>query len=485
MTTDKTEPHYWTATETLTALRAGRIGAVELLEHLLARQARLDRDINAVIELNAEQALQDARAADARRDKDLPLNGLPMTIKDTYEVAGFHATAGIPDLAGYRSMRDADAVARLRQAGAVVYGKTNVPIAASDHQSYNPIHGVTRNPWNLDRTVGGSSGGAAAALAAGFAALELGSDIGGSIRIPAHYCGVWGHKPSYGIVPARGHIPPMPGALAPSPLAVCGPLARSAADLELALDVLTAGAQGAWALNLPKPRQTNLSDFRVAVLTGRFPVDPAYAAAIESFGQSLAQEGAQVTQLSAPPEHMAGSEAHYIDMLFAVIGAGLPQPELEAYEAAAAAHPEGSLLRQMARAVRATMADFADLVERQARLIAAWGDWFRDFDVLLCPVAMGTAFAHQTEDGHGPATQMGRVLQVGDQTRPYSENLFWPGLATLAHLPATVRPLPQTLNGLPAGVQIVGPPQEDRTPLAFARACDAVFGGFKEPDLPS
>ncbi len=195
-----------------------------------------------MIELNAETALEAAREADAQRDGTRPLNELPMTIKDTYEVAGFYATAGIPDLAGHRPERDADAVTRLRAAGAVIYGKTNVPVAASDHQSYNPIHGLTRNPWNPERTVGGSSGGAAAALAAGFTPLELGSDIGGSIRIPAHYCGVWGHKPSYGIVPSRGHIPPMPGALPPSPLAVCGPLARSAEDLDLALGLLTGGA---------------------------------------------------------------------------------------------------------------------------------------------------------------------------------------------------------------------------------------------------
>ncbi|WP_297768917.1 hypothetical protein [uncultured Roseovarius sp.] len=166
-------------------------------------------------------------------------------------------------------------------------------------------------------------------------------------------------------------------------------------------------------------------------------------------------------------------------MLFAVIGAGLPEPELAAYEAAAAAHPDGNLPRQIARAVRASMVDFAALAERQARLIAAWGDWFADYDVLLCPVAMGTAFPHQIGDGHGPATQIGRVLQVGDKTRPYSENLFWPGLATLAHLPATVRPLPELLGGL----QIVGPLQEDRSPLAFAKACDAAFGGFRAPDM--
>ncbi len=477
-----TDPHSWTATETLAALNDGRIGAVELLDHLLDRQARLDGEINAVIERNADAARAAAREADARRGEGRVLNGLPMTIKDTFEVEGFRATAGIPDLAGYRPARDADAVARLRAAGAVIYGKTNVPVAASDHQSYNPIHGLTRNPWNLERTVGGSSGGAAAALAAGFAPLELGSDIGGSIRIPAHFCGVWGHKPSYGIVPSRGHIPPMPGALAPSPLAVCGPLARSAADLELALDVI-AGGDGTWRLELPRARAETLSDFRVAVLTTGFPVDPAYAAAIGAFADALEREGARVTRLSGPPAHMATAGDDYLRTLFAVIGAGLPPPELDAYAAAAAPHGADSLAGRINRAVRSSMAEFAGLMERQAQLIAAWNAWFADHDVLLCPVAMTRAFPHQTEDGYGPAAQMNRELDLGGETRPYLENLFWPGIATLAHLPATVRPLPAQAQDLPAGVQIIGALHADRTTLAFARACDAVFGGFRAPAL--
>lgn len=476
----RTDPHWWTATETLSALQAKRIGAVELLELSLTRQARHGGQINAVVEVQPDQARSEALAFDNGQRKGV-LAGLPMTIKDTYEVAGFGCTAGIPDLAGYRSPGDADAVAQLRGAGAVVWGKTNVPLAASDHQSYNPIHGTTRNPWNGERTVGGSSGGAGAALAAGLTALELGSDIGGSIRVPSHYCGVWGHKPSYGIVPQRGHVPPAPGTLSPSALAVCGPMARSAADLELALRILTSAPTTGWKLALPQARTTSLTDARIAVWTGGNPVDPHYAAAIQAFGADLARARAKVTVLDAPPMPLQADEDLYIALLFATIGSDLPPEALDAYASAAAAFPEGSLPARVARATRSSHAEYAHLVERQQRHIAAWDAWFSGFDALICPVAMNVAFPHQTEDGHGPIPQMFRTLQVGNEQRPYMENLFWPGIATLAHLPATVRPLPGQVHGMPAGVQIIGPSFGDLTTLALARAIDAEFGGFIPP----
>lgn len=476
----RTDPHWWTATEALEALRSRRIGAVELLDHALARQARFGASVNAVIEVQAERARIEAQAHD-NGGRQGPLSGLPMTIKDTYEVEGFGCTAGIPDLAAYRSPRDADAVAQLRGAGAVVWGKTNVPLAASDHQSYNPIHGVTRNPWNPDRTVGGSSGGAAAALAAGLTALELGSDIGGSIRVPAHYCGVWGHKPSYGIVAQRGHVPPNPGTLSASALAVCGPMARSAADLDMALSLLTAAPTTGWQLALPPARHATLKGARIAVWTGGNPTDPDYAAAIHGFAKDLTREGALVSALDTPPAPLKGDEDLYIALLFATIGAELPPEALQAYASAGAAFAPDSLPARVARATRSSHADYVALAERQARHIAAWQEWFQSFDALICPVAMSVAFPHQTEDGHGPIPQMFRSLRVGNEQRPYMENLFWPGIATLAHLPATARPLPGSVQGMPAGIQIIGPAYGDRTTLALARAMDSAFGGFTPP----
>lgn len=476
----QSDPHWWTATETLAALQDRRIGAEELLDHMLDRQARLGAGINAVVEVQADQARSEARAYDKGQRKGT-LAGLPMTIKDTFEVAGLHCTGGIPDYAEHLSTTDAVAVGQLRKAGAVVWGKTIVPVAASDHQSYNPIHGIGRNPWNLDRCVGGSSGGAGAALAAGLTALELGSDIGGSIRVPAHYNGVCGHKPSFGIISQRGHMPPAPGVLGESALSVAGPMARTAADLELALDILTAAPRLGWQLRLPEARTAGLKGARIAVWTGDLPVDPVYAAAIHAFARDLAQEGALVTALDNKPAPLVGDEDLYIALLFATLGAELDEEALAAYDGAAADFPAGSLPDRVARSARSSHWQYAQLAERQERHFAAWAEWFAGFDALICPVAMNVAFPHQTEDGHGPIPQMRRTLSVGNTEVPYLENLNWPGIATLAHLPSTVRPLPNLVHGMPAGFQIIGPAYGDRTTLALARAIDAAFGQFGHP----
>jgi amidase len=479
--TQKFEPFYWTAGETLEALKSRKIGALELLDLMLERQSKLDAETNAVAEMRIDEARAKAKAFDDGKGTEGPLAGLPMTVKESFEVEGFHTTAGIPDLKQHVSHRDSNVAARLKAAGAIIWGKTNVPLATSDHQSYNPIYGVTRNPWNLERTVGGSSGGSAAALACGFTALEAGSDIGGSIRLPSHYCGVWGHKSSYGIVSGRGHIPPMPGTVAPSALSVYGPMARNTADLELGLGILAGGMAGnAWTLNLPKPRHERLADFRVAVCTSWFPVDPAYAEAIKAFGDDIAAQGAFVTQLQEPPP-VEGYEDLYIATLFAVIGSALPEAELENYARVASRHPKGSLADRVARATRSSLAEYTALVERQERLKLAWAEWFQQYDIIICPVSMTVAFPHQTEDGHGPVPQMDRVLDVGGEIRPYMENLYWPGVATLAHLPSTVRPLPGLVRGMPAGFQCIGPAFGDYTTLKFAALCDEAFGGFVPP----
>lgn len=483
---DKREPHHWSATETVEALAAGKIGAVELLNHYLARVARYNEAINAVVEIDVEGARRAAGEADARRltGNSLPLDGLPMTIKDTYEVRGFRATAGIPDLTDHRPECDADSVARLRGSGAVIFGKTNVPIAASDHQSYNPIYGTTRNPWDLDRSPGGSSGGSAAALAAGFCALELGSDIGGSIRVPSHFCGVYGHKPTHGIVSSRGHVPPMPGELVPSPLSVTGPLARSAFDLSLALDRI-AGPQGAaakaWSLRLPPSRQNRLQDFRVAVWTGSYPVDEGYAARIHRFGDELEHAGVQVTRIAKMPRHLAETDALYLDMLFGVIGAAVSPAELKAYAEAAHGRQPDSYHARLGRATHQSYRDWAALASRQAQLTAAWDSWFNEWDVLICPVAMNVAFPHQVKDGHGPIAQLGRTLTVSGREEPYISNLLWPGIATLGQMPATVAPLADDVGGLPAGIQIMGARMDDLTTIRFAELSEQNFGGFIPP----
>jgi amidase len=485
MTTNTRPPHQWTATETLAELAARRISAVELLEHYLGRRNALDSGVNAVVATDPEGAMRSALDIDARRARSAPLPplaGVTMTIKDSFEVAGMTATCGIPALAQHRPQQDAEAVAALRNAGAVIYGKTNCPLGVADHQSYNPIFGVTRNPWNASRTVGGSSGGSAAALTAGFATLELGSDIGGSIRVPSHYCGVYGHKPSWGIVPRRGHIPPMPGAVVPpAPLAVVGPLARCAADLDLALGVLAKASPdeaAGWSLTLPPPRHEALREFRVGVWLDAYPVDGDYAAAIERFVQQIANEGVRVEVLRQGPVDATASWDVYLDLLFGVIGSGSPEQELAAYQAAAQGAAEGSFAARLAQATTQPLRQWTQRSAQQAMLRQQWAQFFTGCDLLLCPVAMTAAFPHQTDDGHGPVPQLKRTLTVDGTPRPYLQNLMWPGLVTVANLPSTVRPIGVGADGLPVGVQVVGPYLHDRTPIRFAALCDEAFGAF-------
>ena len=408
MTSNSTNPHLpielRSATQLLTMLQNRKIGAVELLNLFLARVDKLNSGLNLVIALDVEGALHAAR----RADDSLPtasgvLHGLPMTIKDAWEVAGMTATCGIPALAHHRPARDADAVARLRAAGAILFGKTNVPTGAGDHQSYNPIYGRSNNPWNPERTVGGSSGGAAGALAAGLTALELGSDIGGSIRIPAHFCGVYGHKPSYGIVPMRGHIPPSPGDLYTIDLGVGGPMARSSVDLELALDVLAGPAElerAAWSVKIPPSRHERLRDFRVALLADSksFPVDSRCLQVMEEYAADLRKLGVRVDPQARPEIDLDANHALYIAVLFSVFSVGMPPDAIEQFTAAAQDLPAGddSYPARIARAIHMTHHEFMQLAEQRERLYRVWRRFFESYDVLLCPVMASVAFAHDT-----------------------------------------------------------------------------------------
>ena len=262
---------YRTAKEIAGALQARKISAVELTDHVIARIEALDQKINAVVVRDFDRARDAAKAADAAlgRGERRPLLGVPITIKESFNVAGLPTTWGIVAAKGFVPQEDALTVARLKGAGAVVLGKTNVPLMLADWQSFNAIYGTTNNPWDLARTPGGSSGGSAAALAAGFGPLSLGSDIGGSLRVPPNYCGVYGHKPTHGIIPTRGHAPPGARAVPRDiDLAVVGPMARSASDIALELDILAGPDElrdaVAYRLALPPPRHEALKDFRCA-----------------------------------------------------------------------------------------------------------------------------------------------------------------------------------------------------------------------------
>jgi amidase len=438
------------------AIQRRELSSRELLEHYLARVARLNPPLNAVVTLDAGAARRAADAADAalaRGEVIGPLHGVPMTIKDTYQTAGMRTTCGLKAW-DHVPEHDADAVRRLRGAGAVIFGKTNTPALAGDWQTFNPIFGTTNNPWDTTRTTGGSSGGAAAAVATGMTALELGSDIAGSIRVPSSWCGVCGHKPSWGIVPQRGHLPPPPGALANGDLGVMGPMARDVADLELALDVLAGPAGPAsvgWRLALPPARASTLRELRLALWLDdpAYPVETDVGAVLESAVAALQQAGARFID-SPPPVALPDVVGLHQELLY---------PLME---------PSSKLLHRAWLAAN----------ERREQVRARVGDFFREVDALLMPVAVVPAIPHDHSEPF-----LARTISVAGGSRSYLDIFGWVGLATVAYLPATVVPVGRTTQGLPVGLQIVGPYLEDRTTLAVAHCVTQLLGGLVPPPV--
>ena len=466
------------------ALRDGELGSRELLEQYISRVERLNPRINAVVARDFERARRRADEADAARTRGSllgPLHGLPMTIKDSLETEGLCTTCGVPELAQHVPARDATAVARLRAAGAVVFGKTNAPTWAMDVQTYNPVYGTTNNPWDTTRSPGGSSGGAAAAVAAGLTALEMGSDIGGSIRNPSHYCGVYGHKPSYGIVPGRGHLPPPPGTLADTDIGVVGPIARSAEDLALALEVVAGPDEDqavGWRLALPPARRGALRDYRVAAWLDdpACPVDDAVRGRLEAVVEALVKAGVRVE--TARPVDFAEAFRDYLRLLLPVTTAGAPDAIIAALaEHAAQLAPDADDMQaRLARFATQRHRDWLAANEKRQHHRARWAAFFRDHDVLLCPASPVTAIEHDHE-----GDVFTRTMQVNGTTRPYADQVAWAGVIGMAYLPATVAPAGRSPAGLPVGVQIVGPYLEDRTTLDFARRLAEVAGGFEAP----
>ena len=491
MPSERDSPVFLTVRELVRLLRDKQISALELLELQLDRVQEVNPKINAIVAFDEERARKDARRADeaTARGKSLgPLHGLPMTVKDVFETVGMPTTCGIPGLRNHMAARDAAVVTRLREHGAVIFGKSNVPEGAGDHQSYNSIYGITRNPWNLDRSAGGSSGGAAAAVATSMTSLEIGTDVGGSIRCPAHFCGVYGHKPSHGIVSLQGHIPPEPGALRDVEMSVAGPITRSAYDLELALDVIAAPndleSKGkVW--KLPNARRDRLQDFRVALWadTKNYPVDPGYLGAIHAFADDLRKLGAKIDDNARPAIDTDDSNETYIASLFGMWGGGLPDDAYNAYVAAAAGldSKDKSWAARIGRAAGQSLRSWDRLQEKRAKLRRAWEAFFRDYDILICPVMVTPAFPHDTS-GADHTAQLHRTIKVGNETLPYLDNLIWPGLITVVNLPSTVVPTRHFTEGLPTGVQIVSGYLEDRTTLGFAQLIEDELGGFMPPD---
>ncbi len=474
---------YLSAREVAARIRRGELRSRDHLEALLERVARLDGGLNAVVTLDAERARREADAADrALRDGAArgALHGVCMTIKDSFMTRGMRTTSGAVELRDLVPETDAVPVARLRSAGAVIFGKTNLPRYADDVQSFNDVFGRTNNPWNPARTCGGSSGGAAAALAAGFTPLELGSDIGGSIRNPASHCGVCGHKPSYGIVSARGQIPGPPGTLTQADIAVAGPMARDVDDLELGLAALAAPDDWhdvAWRLELPSARHRELRDFRVAVWMDEAgaPIDSAVRACLERAVEALERAGARVDRKARPEFAFDYAVEVYEALLQAAESGGFSRGEIEQMAAREPAGP-GDVGARLARLAALRHREWLSQNERRLQLRRKWRDFFRAWDAVLLPVEPTTAIAH---DPSQPA--WARTIQVSGTPRPYTDQFKWVGLIGVAYLPATVVPIGTTPEGLPVGIQVAGPFLEDRTALALARHLERLLGGFRRP----
>jgi amidase len=481
------EWNFQTAENLATALRAGEVSSPELTDEAIARIERDDKAINAICVPDFDRARAAAREADQARARgeDRPLLGIPVTVKESYDIAGLPTTWGMPPHRNYMPAEDAVQVSRLKAAGAVVLGKTNVPLGLQDIQSFNEIYGTTTNPWDHDRTPGGSSGGSAAALASGFGALSIGSDLAGSLRTPAHFCGVYAHKPTLGLAATRGMVPPTAPALpADLDLAVVGPMARAARDLTLLLDVmagpdpLTFGV--AHRLALPPARHERLRDFRVLVIDEHplIPTGSAVRAGVDRVAAALVDGGARLERHSPLLPDLTEAAMLYMQLLISGSVARFP---IESHErlrtrAAGLSADDQSLDAVRLRAMVFSHRDWLEANTRREVHRHGWRQLFAEFDAVVCPITPTPAFPHD----HHP-NPLERRIDIDGVEYPYFDQLVWAGLATLPGLPATAVPAGRSPEGLPVGVQLIGPMFEDRTPLRLAELLEQKIGGFQAP----
>jgi len=476
-------PAFASAAEMADAIRGKAISASELLDLTLQRIDLHNSKLNAIVWQDRQQAMARAKEADAalaRGDASGPLHGVPVTIKESFAYRGSPNTWGLPPLAQVQSPRTAIAVQRLESAGAIVIGKTNVPVMLGDWQSYNPIYGTTNNPWDLTRTAGGSTGGGAAAVAAGLGALTIGSDLSGSIRIPAHFCGVYGHKPSLELVSTAGFQPgPWDGSPGyPMDLSVVGPLSRTARDLALALDVLGGGdadAARAWTWRLPAPRQTSLKNFRVGYLLDddAAPIASDVAAVYEKALEEVKRAGATLERGWPRGIDPRAQMSTFGYLLGALITADMNPDQRERARARAAAHPQDVF----AAAAVEPHARWLHETQRRLACRARWQEYFETHDVFLAPTAFTAAFPHDHSEPIG-----NRTIDTPAGKQPYADRMpYWISAASLAGLPATVAPVGRTERGLPVGLQIIAPMWEDGTSIEFAALLSDLIGGFTAP----
>jgi amidase len=451
------------AVELAAAIRAREISSRELLELYLDRVERLNPPVNAVVTLDADRARTAADAADAalaRGDDVGPLHGLPVTIKDAIETEGIRSTGGAVELTDHQPLSDAPAVARLKDAGAIVFGKTNAPRWSGDIETFNEIFGGSNNPWNVAHITGGSSGGSAAAVAAGFTSFELGTDIGGSVRIPSHCCGVFGLKPSFGVVPQRGYLDHVGGGTTDADVNVFGPIARSADDLDVLIDVLAAPPPElapAWRIELPRSDVQTLDQLRIGVWfdAPECPLDAEYRTMLGATTDALSDAGAKVDEGHPPVDFGA-----QVGLFFRLVGAAasVSAPD-EVAEVSAGSH------RAWLRAE-----------EERTALRGVWAEWFEQYDLLLCPVLAVPPFPHNRE-----GNIMDRTIEVNGESRSIVGAISWPGLIGVLGLPSAVAPIGRTAAGLPVGMQLVSPYLHDHRSVRAAKLVGEVTGGYQVP----
>jgi len=457
----------------LGALESKEVSARELLEAHLDRIERLDGDINSVVTVEPERARAEAAAIDDRRaagDALGRLAGVPITVKDALATEGIRSTGGAVELSDFVPSEDAAAVAAVRDEGAIVFAKTNLPRWSGDYQSYNEMFGTTNNPWNLECTPGGSSGGPAAAVAMGFTGFEIGTDIGGSIRLPSSFCGIYGHKPTFGIISTHGYLDSVGFHRNVADVNVFGPMARSIDDLDLLMEVLVGpnpDDAAAWRLELPPARATSLDGFRVAAwLDSDFcPVDASVAAVLTRAVDRLEAAGAHIDRNARPELDAATASIEGATLIGAATSIS-DSDELIAGD------------RDTTSGLPHRVWDV--LHRRRGEFRQRWAAFFEHFDVLLCPVAPVPAFRH-VHDPDGSNWANSTLVDYDDM--PYRHLLRWNTLIGSAYLPVTTPPIGRTDTGLPVGVQVVAPYLHDRTALAFARCMADVLGGYEPPPL--
>ena len=465
-------------------IRRRKIGCLELLEHYLGRVDKYNPSLNAIIATDIPTARKHARAADRALTRGKawgPLHGVPMTVKEAFDVAGLPTTWGVPAYSDNIANTNAVSVDRWLNAGAVIFGKTNVPMWLADGQSFNAIYGATNNPWDVSRTPGGSSGGSAAAVASGLTGIEMGSDIAGSIRNPAHCCGVFAHKPTYDICAQRGYE--VGDRISPDDISVIGPLARSAGDLDLAVSIMAGSDEieaGGYRLTMPPPRKIMLKDFRVGIILSdpNSESDDEVRSLLQKLAEFLAKKKVKISDKARPDLDMARVHEVFLVLLRGATSHRQTDEQFADNLSAARALDRDNQTSQ-ARALRGNTLfhrDWLALNEERAKMRWKWHEFFGNYDLLLCPIYPIPAHPHI----HDVPTAE-RIYMINGKPFTHGHQLFWSGYSGVSYLPATIAPIGFSKPGLPIGVQIVGPHFGDRTTIHFAKLLEAEYQGFVPP----